>query len=210
MIALYIIGGIVLLLLLLLIIPVSADTMYKDKFTVSVIYGGIKVFDSSKPKKQKPQKPQISESNQEKPTAEEKQKKENFITKIFNEKGKIEGIKFLVALIKLAVSRIIWMLKKIKFRQFLLNISIASDNAANTAISYGAVCAAVYPTINLLDQNTDLSVKKVNIYTDFDKLSPEIETAISVKTRLIYAVIALISMLFAYLKLKKESDKNGR
>lgn len=203
MIALYIIGGIVLLLLLLLIIPVSADMMYKDKFTVSVIYGGIKVFDSSKPKKQKPKKPENLKSEQEKPTEQKKQKKENFITKIFNEKGKIEGIKFLGSLIKIAVSRIIWIIGKIKFRQLFLNISIASDDAANTAISYGAVCAAVYPTINLLDQNTDLSVKKVNIYTDFDKLSPEIEAAISVKTRLMYAVIALISILFAYLKLKK-------
>lgn len=209
MIALYIIGGIILLLLLLLIIPVSADMRYKDKFTVSVIYGGIKVFDSSKPKRKKMQKPEQSKNEQEKPT-EEKQKKENFITKIFNEKGKIEGIKFLGSLIKLAVSRIIWLIRKIKFRQFFLDISIASDDAANTAISYGAVCAVVYPIINLLDQNTDLSVKKVNIYTDFDKLSPEIEAAISVKTRLIYAVIALISVLFAYLKLKKESDKNGR
>ena len=210
MIALYIIGGIILLLLLLLIIPVSADMRYKDKFTVSVIYGGIKVFDSSKPKKQKPQKPEKPESEQEIPTTEKTQKKENFITKIFNEKGKIEGIKFLGSLIKIAVSRIIWIIGKIKFRQFFLDISVASDDAANTAISYGAVCAAVYPIINLLDQNTGLSVKMVNIYTDFDKLSPEIEAAISVKTRLIYAVIALISMLFAYLKLKKESDKNGR
>lgn len=209
MIALYIIGGIILLLLLLLILPVSADMRYKDKLTVSVIYGGIKVFDSSKPKEEKPQMLEQSKNEQEKPT-EEKQKKENFITKIFNEKGKIEGIKFLSSLIKLAVSRIIWLIKKTKFRQFFIDISIASDDAANTAISYGVVCAAVYPIINLLDQNTDLSVKKVNIYTDFDKLSPEIEAAISVKTRLIYAVIALISVLFAYFKLKKESDKNGR
>ena len=75
---------------------------------------------------------------------------------------------------------------------------------------YGTVCAAVYPVINVIDQNTDLGIKKVNIYTDFDKLSPEIEASVSLKTRLIYAVIAAATLFFEYLRIKKESDKNGR
>lgn len=208
MIALYIIGGILLFLLIVLLIPVSADMSYKDKLFVAVKYGGIKVFDSRKPEKEKPENKQAPKTPQKPP--EEKPKKENFFTKTFNEKGKIEGIRFFAQLIKAGISRIIWVIRKIKFRRFFLDISIASDDAANTAIAYGAVCAAVYPTVNFIDQNTDLSVKKVNIYTDFDKLSPEIEAAVSVKTRFIYAVIAAISFFFAYLRIKKESDNNER
>ena len=209
MTALYIIGGVILFFFILLIIPVSADIGYRDIFAVSVKYGGIKVFDSTKPKKVKSVAADKKEPGKPREKGK-KPKKDNFITKIFKEKGKIEGVKFCLALIKLAFSRIIWVIKKIKFKKLFLDISVASDDAANTAISYGALCAAVYPLVNFIDQNTGFGVKKVNIYTDFDKLSPEIEVSVSAKTRLIYAVIAAVSMLFAYLRLKKESDKNGR
>ena len=203
MIALYIIGGIILLLILILIIPISADIRYKDELFVKVKYGSIGVFDSSQhnPENEK-EKPSVKKENKK-----AKEKKENPITKIFNEKGKIEVIKFLACLIKYAISRIILV---ISFRKFFVKIVVSSDDAANTAIAYGAVCAAVYPIINIFEQNTNLSVKEVGIYTDFEKISPEIETAVTLKTRLIYAVIAGISLLLEYLRIKKESDKNGR
>ena len=208
MISVYIIVGILLLLLLLLLIPISADMGYRDKFEISVRYGGIKVFDSTRPKKQKPPAPKKEVKAPE--TIRKPLKKESFIDKIFRERGKIEGIKFCFSLIKAAFSRIIWLIKKIKFKRLILNISVASSEAANTAITYGALCGTVYPIINLIDQNSCIGVKKVNIYTNFDKLSPEIETLISAESRLIYAVISAISLLFAYLRLKKESDKNER
>ena len=59
MIALYITGGLILIILLLLIIHVSADMRYRDKFFISVKYGGIKVFDSKKQKKPKIQKEKL-------------------------------------------------------------------------------------------------------------------------------------------------------
>lgn len=206
MTALYIIAGILAFLILLLVIQVSVDINYRDKLLVSVRYAGIKVFDGSKPKKEKPAK---ESKKQEKPAAD-KPKKKNFVSEIFRKNGKIEGVKFIFGVLKITLSRIIWMLKKIKFRNLYLDISVASDDAANTAVTYGAVCAAVYPVINLLEQNTGFFAKEINIYTDFEKLSPEIKAAISLKTRLIYALITLIFWLTAFLKLKKESGKNGR
>ena len=208
MTAVYIIGGILLFLFILLIIPVSADVGYSDRFKITVKYGGIKVFQNKKPENVI----SVPAVKQEQKPAKTKKKpeKENFISRIFKEKGKIEGIKFCFSLIKIAFSRIIWVVKRIKFKRVFLGVSVASDDAANTAVSYGALCAVVYPLINFIDQNSGFGVKKVNIYTDFDKLSPEIEFSVLAKTRLIYAVVAAVSMLFAYLRLKKESDKNGR
>lgn len=205
MTALYIIGGILFFLLLLLIIPVSAELSYFDRFTVLVKYGGIKVFDSDKP--QKPKKPEKSESVPQKKD-NKAAKKEGFIKKIFREKGKIGGIKFCFAVLKVALSRIVWVIKKIKFRKLILDIKISSDDAATTAIAYGTVCAVVYPVVNIITRNTDIGIKSVNISTDFDKISPEISVSFSLKTRLIYAFIATISLFFAYIRIKKESEKN--
>ncbi|MBR5922848.1 MAG: DUF2953 domain-containing protein [Clostridia bacterium] len=210
MIALYIIGGILLLILCLLLIPVGAELRFRDEPFVLVRYGGIKVFDSDKNREKadalsKKHKRKSAEENKAK-----KPKKKNFIAGIFDKYGKITGIKFCFRLIKAAILKMIWVIKRIKFRNLFLDITVSSDNAANTAIAYGEVCAAVYPVINLLDRTTSLTVKKVNVRTDFEKLSPQIEAAISLKTRLIYALIALISLYFSYLKLKKECDKNER
>ena len=210
MTAIYIVGGILLFFLILLLLPLSADIAYFDKLKITLRYAGIKVYGSKNEKTAPPDKAtEKSEKRESKPT-KEKPKKESYISKIFADKGKIEGIKFLFGLIKAALSKIIWVIRKIKFRELFLDISVASEYAADTAVTYGAVCAVVYPVINLLDLNTFFTVKKVSIYTDFDKLSPEIKASISLKTRLIYAVIAAVSLLFEYLRIKKESDKNGR
>ena len=208
MTAIYIICGIFLFFFILLLIPAGAEISYFDKFKITLRYAGIKVYDSDK-KEKPPQQANISHYDHESKPHKGKSKKQNFISKIFAQKGKIEGIKFCFRLIKVALSKIIWVIRKIKFRELFLDITVSSDDAANTAVTYGAVCATVYPVINLIDCNTSLGVKKVNIHTNFDKTSPEIKASVRANTRLIYAVIAAVSLLLPYLRIKKESDKNG-
>ena len=208
MIALYVTGGILLLLFCLLIIPISVELRFHDEVSALVRYGGIKVFDTSK----NPEKTEkLAAAHVKKNTGDgkkaKKPKKKSFIAEIFEKKGKIEGIKLCARLIKAVLLKTVWVIKRIKFRNLFLDICVSTDDAANTAIVYGEVCAVVYPVINLIDNMTTLTVKKVNVRTDFDKLSPDIEAAVLLKTRLIYGLIALISLYFTYLKLKKESDK---
>lgn len=208
MIALYVIIGIFLFLFCLLIIPVSAELRFHDKLFALVRYGGIKVFDTSKnPEKTKKLAAAHGKKDTENGKKKKKPKKKSFIAEIFEKNGKIAGIKFCARLIKAAILKIIWVIRKIKFRDLILNICVSSDDAANTAIAYGEVCAVVYPVINLLDNVTTLTVKEVDVRTDFDKLSPDIEAAVILKTRLIYSLIALTSLYFTYRRLKKESDK---
>ncbi|MBO4433541.1 MAG: DUF2953 domain-containing protein, partial [Clostridia bacterium] len=135
---------------------------------------------------------------------------ENFITRIFKEKGKIGGLKFCFSVLKAALSKIIWVIKKISIKKMFLDITVSSEDAAKTAVTYGTVCAAVYPVVALIKENTKIGVSEVNVSTDFDKISPIIKAAITFKTRLIYAVIAAVSLFFKYLQIKKESEKNER
>ena len=208
MTALYIIGGILLFLFVLLLIPVSAEISYIDDFNLRVKYGIIKVFDNLKPKKPKKEKPKKSKSDSGK--KKEKPKKESFISRVFKEKGKIGGIKFCFAILKAVFSKLIWVLKKISFKKLFLDITVSSDDAANTAVTYGAVCAAVYPVIALIKENTKIGVSEVNVSTDFEKISPVVKAAVAVKTRLLYAVIAAVALLAEYLRISKESEKNER
>lgn len=209
MTAVYIIGGTLLFLLILLLIPVSADLAYFDRFIIKVRYGGIKIFGNDKPKKEEVTGEKAEKKSTEKKSGE-KAGKTNFISRVFKEKGKIGGVKFCFAVIKSALSKIIWVIRRIKIKKLILSITVSSDDAANTAVAYGAVCAAVYPVIALIKENTEIGVERINVTTNFDRMSPEIEAAVSLKTRLIYAVIAAVSMLFSYVRIKKESEKNER
>ncbi|MBO7520157.1 MAG: DUF2953 domain-containing protein [Clostridia bacterium] len=209
MTAVYIIGGILLFLLILLIVPVSVCLDYSDRLIIKVSYGGIKVFDSGKPKKEKAAKPEKEKKSAAK-KGKKKPEKQNFISRIFKEKGTVGGVKFCFEVIKSALSRIIWVIRRIKIKKLILSITVSSDDAANTAVVYGAVCAAVFPVTALIKENTKIGVEQISVSTDFDKLSPVINAAVSLKTRLVYAVIAAVSMLFSYVRIKKESEKNER
>ncbi|MBR4910619.1 MAG: DUF2953 domain-containing protein [Clostridia bacterium] len=204
MVVLIVLAAVFLLILVLLLMPVSADIEYRDDFLVTVRYCGIRVYRSEQKVKEAHKKP---EGKDKKP--DKKAKKQSYISEVFKKKGKIEGIKFCFALFRLAFSKTVYVLKKIKFKRFELDISVASDDAAKTAVTYGALCGAIYPALDLLKINTSFDIKKVNVYTDFDKLSPEIKVSLNLKLRLIFAVIVLISTLVSYLRLKKESEKNG-
>ena len=207
MIAIYIVGDILLFFVILLLIPISAEIGYIDSFLARIKYGGIKIFDTVNPKKEKLQKGKPKSDKKEK---SKKPEKENFITRIFKEKGKIGGLKFCFAILKAAMSRIIWVIKRITIKEMFLDVTISTDDAATTAVTYGTVCAFVYPVIAIIKGNTKIGVSEINISTDFDKLSPEIKGKITFKTRLVYAVVAAISLLFAYFRIKKESEKNER
>ena len=213
MTAVYIICGILLFLIVLLLIPVSVEAGYFDSFSARIRYGGIKVLDTSKvkkPKKEKPKKKEKKKPKSDKKAKSESPKKENFITRIFKEKGKIGGVKFCFAVLKAALSKTVWLIKKISIEKMFLDITVSSEEAAATAVTYGTVCAAVYPVIAVIKENTKIGVSEVNISTDFDKISPIVKAAITFKTRLIYAVIAAVSLFFRYLQIKKESEKNER
>ncbi|MBR4761006.1 MAG: DUF2953 domain-containing protein [Clostridia bacterium] len=207
MTALIIIVAVFAFIALLLLIPISAEVSFHDEFFAVIRYGGIKIFKSGKNKKT--QGKPAGEDEASKKQEKSKPEKQGFIATVFKEKGKIAGLKFCFSLFELALKKIVWVLKRIKFKKFYLDISVASDDAAHTAIAYGALCAVAYPAVNLIERYSSFDIKKINIYTDFDKLSPEIEGSIQLKTRLIFALIAAVSLFFAYLKLKKESDKNG-
>ena len=84
MTALYIILGIILFFFLLLIIPVKVDLRFEDGvFSFVLYYGFMKVYDSTKPKKEKPEKKK-KKKKQEKKT--EKEKKPSTASKLFAHK----------------------------------------------------------------------------------------------------------------------------
>lgn len=146
MLWLYILLGIALFVALVMFIPITLRASYKEEFWCAVYIGFVKLqLVPAKPKKEKKKKvkKQTPKTKQPKKATE---KKPSLIKKY--------GIEWLLNLIKrvaeLAVSALQDFFSHILIKKFSLSISVAGDDAADTAIKYGKYCAVVYPAVGTI------------------------------------------------------------
>lgn len=211
MTALFIVLTVILLLLIILILPVTADLSYKNELSYRFKYAGITLFNSEKRvniKKVKRKKKSKKQSG-EQPSAEKEGKKENFFKKIYDKKGFFGTVKYCANLLGIILKRLWRVIKRFKFRHFCLDLTVASQDSADTAIEYGGICCAVYPVLSLLESTADFKMKQININADFNKTQPEFQISFSVTTRLIYWITAAISAITEYYKLQRRECENN-
>lgn len=146
MLWLYILLGIALFVALVMFIPITLRASYKEDFWCAVYIGFVKLqLVPAKPKKEKKKKvkKQTPKTKQPKKATE---KKPSLIKKY--------GIEWLLNLIKrvaeLAVSALQDFFSHILVEKLSLSISVAGDDAADTAIKYGKYCAVVYPAVGTI------------------------------------------------------------
>lgn len=204
-IVLVILGAIVLLLLTLLFLPLTIDFKYYDKVKVSVKYLGIKIFDSDK--KDKVKKRKNSKQNKNQNTIPEP-KRENFIKKIYKQKGLNGTISYFSDILILLLKRLCWIVKRFRFRRFVFDLVVASGDAAKTAIQYGKICTVLYPVFSLLQSTVDIKTNEINVNADFEKSKWEFKSSILVKTKALYWLITAVYLLIQISKLQhKECEK---
>lgn len=200
MIVFIILGSIICFLLLLCLLPLTINLMYEDEFVFKIKYAGITLFNSEKEAKPKA-------NNHKKSTTP--QSKDNFIKKTYKQKGLFGTVKYFSNILTIVLKKLCWLVKRFKFRQFKFELTVATDDAARTAIQYGEVCAALYPIFSILQSTLDFKPQTVNINADFDKTKWEFKTCILVRAQLVYWITAAIGMLVQYLKLqRKECEKS--
>lgn len=184
MLALYIILAIFALIALLLALPLRIYLHYTPAqgFQYRVKYLFLTLSDSAKEKKpQKPKKPAAGT----KPAAKKKESDSRTVEKLLgflglkdisskinlkraiDSKGLLATFRDVSAAVKELLSRIGGLVKKSVFKRFDLNITVGDSDAADAAIRYGTVCAAVYPLLTLLDGTMKFKKRNVDIRCDF-------------------------------------------
>lgn len=206
MIALIVIGVIISLILILLFLPITVDLVYDNSFLVKIKYFGIILFNYPKAKTIKQNK-----KTKEKTKVNSKPKKDNFLKTVYDQKGLLGSVEYFSNILEIILKKLWWIIKRFKFRRFKFDLIIATSDAANTAIKYGKICAAVYPVFSLLQSLVDFKPKTINISTDFDKSQSEFKISLLVKTSLLCCLTALVGGLTQFLKLqRKEREKYER
>lgn len=162
MLWLYIVLAILLVIFLLMLVPVGIRASYTDSFRCVLTVGFIKftVYPQKAHKKKKP-----SPTKTEKKQTKEPVKKKNLI--------KEKGISWLFDVIKkvanLAVGALKDFFKHIIVKKLMLSITVAGDDAADTAVKYGGCCSAVYPAFGIVVSSVKCKSCGVDISPDFDE-----------------------------------------
>ena len=102
-----------------------------------------------------------------------------------------------------ALNELSFILKKAKFKKVYLTITVATDDASKTALSYGRICSVVYPVTAYMDNELKVSKNAfdINIGCDFNTDKPDYSFEIEVSLKSFSAVISAIKLFKKYKKL---------
>lgn len=199
MIPLIVIAAVLLLLALLLFLPLCLEIRYSDRLCIIIRFAGIKLYDSTKNKKT---------GNTEGPDDKSVVKKQTQGTlhRLSEKLGFGGAVSELFVFLKTVLSKIRHSLKHVKINRLVLDISVATENAAKTAVTYGTVCTAVYPVIALLEDCTTVKFKQVSLRADFNAAKPFFSGSGTVSLAPIHIIIAAVAVFNEYKKFKTRNE----
>lgn len=126
------------------------------------------------------------------------------------ENGISEAIQRIITIVTLLAGRIFWLLKYCRIHKLRIFAVCADEDAANAAIDYGLVCAAVYPLSSIITSNikTAKNAEDISILCDFEG-EKQLEFDLTVSIRIIHILRALYynSMAKAETELQQEAAK---
>ena len=142
------------------------------------------------PEKAKKKK-KAKKSEKKTPEKPEKEKKEGF----FKHQTSGFGVYDYIELIKIVLEKFV---AKIYFEKLDVDITVASDDAAQTAQNFGRLNAAIYPLAGLINGHNRIKSLHIGITPDFT-ISNSVYNAEAVAYIRIYNVIAAVISIIKYL-----------
>lgn len=196
MIVLYITAVLVVLLLILIFVPVSLILDYNEEFGFSVRIFGIKAA----PRKQKKKTCK---------KVEDKPKKSSLKNRIKRD-GISETLKKGAGFLKGALTRVKKLLPHIKVRDLRIKISVSGNDAALTAIEYGAVCAAVYPFLSWLYSVINIKAKQIDVISSFENSESHVKFHTKLSSSAIWLFMAAYGVYKEYTKVTEEQSNERK
>ena len=195
MIFLIILGIILLVLGLILFLPVKISLAFKDELNLKVNFFGLKIFETKNETEDKKKKFSKAEKKEAK-TQGNKAKK--LFSRLKEKYGFSGALKEIFSFFLKCLSHIKGLLRHINIKRICLNITVASYDAAKTAIEYGAVCAAVYPVLALIDTVPNISFREINVKSDFNSEGSQFDFSFVVKMQIFFALLSAFKIYKEY------------
>ena len=220
MLALWITLGILALLVLLLVLPLRIYLKYDAdgglRYRVKYLF--LTLADSEVPEKPEQPVKKAAEAEKKRSGSGMAAKLLSFLgledvssaanaKKALNEKGLAEMICGVFGAVKALFSRISRLMCHGEFHRFDLRIVVGDTDCADAAMSYGELCAAVYPLLAFLESKLKFRRRNVDLRCDFSAESTEAVFDGQLNYRPVYLLGFLLGLVGQYLK---QDKKKGR
>ena len=191
------------------ILPKKKKKYNLKKYTLKKIRAreekaAIKEAEKAKKKSEKAAAKKAAKAEKKKLTKEEKAQKKASRPKI------TDMLSLFMELLRLLPRT---FLARFHFYVAKLHIVVGSEDAAKTAITYGAITGALYPTLEFLDRHSNLHDKGADIFIDTDytsekmKFDCDVAFAMSIFGLLCIALKLGFTFLKEWIKIKPEEPK---
>ncbi len=181
---------ILVLLIIFLFLPITATVSISKNTDFKINYLGLKLFP-------------LKEKQSTVKTGKADENKKNYFKTLIDKKGFSEALSEIFGIIKSVLAQVSFIFKHILIRNFYCKTVVASDDAAKTAIEYGAVCTLIYSFFGFLNSITDFKFKDIIVTSDFNSNKPEFELFTKIKIAPIYILIAGIKLLISFVISKR-------
>ncbi len=107
-------------------------------------------------------------------------------------------------------------LARFHFHIAKLHITVGGDDASKSAITYGAICGALYPLLEFLDRHSNLHRKNADIHVDVDytaekiKFDGDVAFSMSIFGLLAIALKLAFKFLVGWIKIKPDTSDTSR
>ena len=186
---LIIVAIIIALLFIINFSSVKIIFSYNENFTLTVKFMSFVVY-------------KFNSNNSDKTSNRSKSDFKEKIRKVTNTSKTYDDLMAIIEILKALVNKFKKVLKHVSLKNFQFVIKVVGNDAADTAIKYGTVCAALYPVSNLLDNCLNFKPSNISVFSDFsgDKTDYFLKGQVSVK--LIYLLIFAVSSFIDLIKIR--------
>lgn len=173
MIVLYVLLGLVGLLLLLMLAPVHLKAAYDGALRVSVRYLFVTVRLYPRPAAPSKKEKRVIKKAAGKKSAPETDTLSGWEA-LLREEGPSGVVRAVAELAKLAGTAARRLLAAITVDRLVLRLVVACGDAAETAVGYGRACAALYPSLAVLESVVRVRRRDIAVAPDFLRQEGEV------------------------------------
>ncbi len=195
--------GIVLLLILLLQIPLQFEIRWDKQTQFSLRYGFLPVLRSA------PKRPAAKKRQPDRKTTPPK-KTNTWLSKITEQQEPVDIFLEVCDLLARVVLPLKRLLRHITVTRFRVSVIVAGEDATETALQYGRVCAVFYPLRGIFAGLMRFRENHAEIYPDFHGNASCVQAVVCLWVRpqfILNSLVVLgIQLLASYLHLTSASN----
>lgn len=190
----------VLIAVILLFVPFTATLKISEKTDFTVRYLCFKLY----PFKNKRKKDGIKSNEKPKNNGD-------YLKKMIDDKGFAATVSDIMFYLKTAARALGSLIKHIKINDFSCYVNVFGNDAAATALEYGAICTAVYGFSAFLASVTDFDYKNITVNSDFNgEKGAEFKLYSRFKLQPIIIIAVAVRALYRIISEKKDVLNYGR